>query len=85
MENNDDSRINGMQFFFLLIFSEKQKIMSDTVETVISKNKIPIRLTYKQWVHITDNHDYMSGCRDMVLETVAEPDIIIRKGILWQK
>jgi len=48
------------------------------IEVVISKNNIPIRLTCKQWAHITENHDYMSGCADMVLETIAEPDFIVQ-------
>ena len=36
-----------------------------------------IRLTYRQWVHITESHDYMIGNRDKVLETVADPDRLV--------
>ncbi len=50
----------------------------DIIEVVVSKNKIPIRITHKQWSHITENHDYMAGCIDVVLETLAEPDLIVK-------
>jgi hypothetical protein len=40
------------------------------IEVVVSKNGVPIRLTYQQWSHITENHDYMAGCLDLVLETL---------------
>ncbi|MBD2636219.1 hypothetical protein H6G52_12680 [Limnothrix sp. FACHB-881] len=36
----------------------------------------PIRITHQQWAHITENHDYMAGCLDMVIETVSDPDLI---------
>ncbi|MSS71245.1 MAG: hypothetical protein EXS64_07130 [Candidatus Latescibacteria bacterium] len=36
-----------------------------------------IRLTYRQWVHITESHDYMVGNREKVLESVLEPDQIV--------
>ncbi len=48
------------------------------IEVVVSKNGVPIRLTYQQWSHITENHDYMAGCLDLVLETLAEPDLIVK-------
>jgi len=51
---------------------------SDIIEVVESKNGVPIRLTYKQWVHIVEAHDYMSGCLDIVIETLSEPDCIVR-------
>ena len=50
----------------------------DIAEVAISKNNIPIRLTYRQWAHIIENHDYMSGCTDIVPETIADPDMIVR-------
>ena len=50
----------------------------DIIEVVLSKNDIPIRLTYKQWAHIVDSHDYMSGNLDLVLETIKDPDYIVR-------
>jgi hypothetical protein len=36
-----------------------------------------IRLTLRQWVHIIENHDYMAGNRELVLETVADPDELL--------
>jgi hypothetical protein len=52
--------------------------IEDVIVIIDSKNNVPIRLTYKQWVHIIDTHDYMSGCMDMVIETLSEPDCIAR-------
>jgi hypothetical protein len=50
----------------------------ESMRVAISKNGIPIRLTHKQWVHIVDSHDYMAGNMDQVLESVEDPDYIIR-------
>jgi hypothetical protein len=50
----------------------------DIIGVVVSKNKFPIRLTYRQWAHITEHHDYMAEYADMVLETIADPDMIVR-------
>jgi hypothetical protein len=36
-----------------------------------------IRLTLRQWVHIMENHDYMAGNRELVLDTIADPDELI--------
>ena len=49
----------------------------DTIRVAISKNGVPIRLTYKQWSHIVDSHDYMAGNMDMVLESIENPDYIV--------
>ena len=37
-----------------------------------------IRITYQQWAHILENHDYMAGNLDLVLETLSEPDFIAK-------
>lgn len=50
----------------------------DVVGTAVSRNGIPIRLTYKQWAHITDSHDYMAGNLDMVFESIEDPDFIVQ-------
>ncbi|MBI4768398.1 MAG: hypothetical protein HY787_28035 [Deltaproteobacteria bacterium] len=42
-------------------------------ETVLSKNKISIRLTDERWAHITDEHCELAGLRLEVLETVINP------------
>ncbi len=51
---------------------------TDIVGIFISKNSVPIRLTYKQWAHIIDSHDYMAGNLDLVLESIENPDYIVR-------
>ncbi len=55
--------------------------MADEVlETAVSVHGNTIRVTFKQWAHVTENHDYMSGNLDKVLETIAEPSRIVRGG-----
>lgn len=49
----------------------------DTLQTAVSVFKHTIRLTARQWVHVTEAHDYMSGNMDIVLETLAEPDLVV--------
>ena len=49
----------------------------ETIQTCISKNNVSIRLTYKQWAHIVEAHDYMSGNLDLVLESIEDPDYIV--------
>ena len=46
------------------------------LSTVLSVNYHTIRLTYRQWGHITESHDYMAGNREKILETVADPDCL---------
>jgi len=41
------------------------------------KNKI-IYLTYTQWYHIIESHDYMAGNIDVVMETINSPDCIVK-------
>ncbi len=36
-----------------------------------------IRITFKQWAHATEAHDYMSGNIDKVVETLNDPDSVI--------
>jgi hypothetical protein len=47
---------------------------------VISKAGVPIRLPDERWVHITEEHSELAGLRLEVLETVAEPERILRGG-----
>ncbi|MDP2766956.1 MAG: hypothetical protein Q8O41_05845 [Candidatus Methanoperedens sp.] len=49
----------------------------EVVGTAISKNGISIKLTYKQWAHIIDSHDYMAGNLDVVFESIENPDYIV--------
>lgn len=47
------------------------------LSTVPSIDRHIIRLTHKQWVHITEAHDYMAGNQEKVLETVTDPDRLV--------
>jgi len=49
----------------------------DTLHTLVSVNGHSIRITARQWAHVTEAHDYMSGNLDKVLETLAEPDRVV--------
>ena len=44
---------------------------------VVSVHGHRIRLTLRQWLHISENHDYMAGNRSLVLETIADPDELL--------
>ena len=43
------------------------------MDTAVSKNGIPIRLTDERWVHITEEHCELAGLRIEVLETIENP------------
>jgi hypothetical protein len=43
------------------------------LESVISRNGIPVRLTDERWAHISEEHGELAGLRQEVLETVANP------------
>jgi hypothetical protein len=36
-----------------------------------------IRITARQWAHVTEAHDYMSGNMDKILETLSEPERVL--------
>ncbi|MBI5415390.1 MAG: hypothetical protein HZA29_01095 [Candidatus Omnitrophica bacterium] len=46
------------------------------MDSVISKNKIHIRLTDERWAHITEEHCELAGLRLEVMETVNDPSQI---------
>jgi hypothetical protein len=48
--------------------------------TVASKNGIPIRLTDERWAHIVEEHSELAGMRLEVLETIAQPLLILAGG-----
>ena len=54
------------------------------MDIAYSKNGVPIRLTYERWYHIIENHDDLASYYFDVLETIENPDFIIRgtKGTL---
>lgn len=43
---------------------------------VYSHNKVPIRLTKERWDHILRRHPEMANQRDLVLETLSNPELI---------
>lgn len=48
----------------------------DVVSTTKSVFGKTILLTFKQWSHIVESHDYMAGNVDKIMETVNTPDCI---------
>lgn len=53
-------------------------IRDDIIATTKSISGKSISLTLKQWFHIIESHDYMSGNTDKILETVNSPDYIVK-------
>lgn len=49
----------------------------DILQTVNSINGHSIRVTARQWAHVIENHDYMAGNLDKVLETLSQPNRIV--------
>ena len=47
------------------------------MQTVLSVDGVPIRLTEERWFHIVENHDDMAGHYDDVLETIADPEVVL--------
>ncbi|KFD40517.1 hypothetical protein HY02_01405 [Peptococcaceae bacterium SCADC1_2_3] len=43
---------------------------------MFSVNKVPIRLTEKQWGHIIKRHPELKGQKEKITETISEPDFI---------
>ena len=41
-------------------------------------NGVPIRLTEKRWFHVVENHDDLAGHYDDVLNTLENPDFVLR-------
>ena len=48
------------------------------MDIAISRNSVPIRLTEERWCHIIENHDDLAGHYDDVLETVENPDFVLK-------
>lgn len=42
-----------------------------------SVDGIPVRLTEERWFHIVENHDEVAGYYDEVLDTVANPEVVL--------
>lgn len=45
---------------------------------VLSRNKVPIRLTEERWFHIVENHNDLAGRYDDILMTIENPDMILQ-------
>ena len=43
---------------------------------VYSRNQVPIRLPQERWEHILRQHPEMTNQKDLVLETLGDPDLI---------
>ena len=48
------------------------------MDLTLSIEGVPIRLTPERWFHIVENHDDLAGYYDNVLETVENPEIVLR-------
>lgn len=48
------------------------------MDVAYSVDGVPIRLTAERWFHIVENHDDLAGHYDDVLDTVENPDLILR-------
>ncbi len=51
------------------------------VESVLSKNDVPIRLTPERWAHIVEEHCELAGLRLEILETISDPSRILEGSI----
>ena len=48
------------------------------MDVAFSRNGVPIRITEERWFHIVENHDDLAGYYDEVLQTIEDPDLILR-------
>jgi hypothetical protein len=48
------------------------------MDVAFSRNGVPIRLADERWFHIVENHDDLAGYYDEVLETIEDPDFVLR-------
>jgi len=49
-----------------------------SLQIALARSGNRIRISYRQWAHVVENHDYMSGNLDKVLETISDPDLVLR-------
>ena len=48
------------------------------MDIAYSVNGIPIRMTDERWRHIVENHNDVAGYYDVILNTVENPEFVIR-------
>jgi hypothetical protein len=46
------------------------------MKIIFSINKVPIRLTEKRWLHITEEHSEIAGYYYDAIETISAPDAV---------
>lgn len=46
--------------------------------TIISVNSVPIRITDERLKHITERHPELKNQRDKIIETIKNPDFILK-------
>jgi len=62
-----------------LLLNDGNMTSQNVIEVVISQNGWPTRLTYKQWSHITENHDYMAAWTDEIIAIKHYPKTVISR------
>ena len=55
--------------------------MDTELRTAPSRSGFTVRVTSERWAHITESHDYMAGYLDHVIETVEDPDWLVKGWI----
>jgi len=53
-------------------------LTSKEIRTAITRDGTVIRVPLERWVHITESHDYMAGHLDLVIETIENPDWLVK-------
>ena len=48
------------------------------MDTAYSVHGVPIRLSYERWYHIVENHDDLASTFHEILDTVENPDVVVR-------
>lgn len=48
------------------------------MDIVYSVKGVPIRMTSERWFHIVENHDYLAGRYEDILDTVVDPDMVLQ-------
>lgn len=48
------------------------------MDYALSIDGTPMRLTSERWFHIVENHDDLAGYYDDVLDTIENPDLVLR-------
>lgn len=55
--------------------------MDNELRTALTRAGFTVRVTDERWAHITESHDYMAGYLDHVIETVEDPDWLVKGWI----